>query len=205
MSNTVLRVDSSPRGEDSLSRQLTAYIAEQLNQQQPVDIVHRDLSKTELPLVTYGHIGAYFTAPDQRSDEQKTLLGASDKLVQELKSAQQLIIGAPMYNFSVTASLKAWIDLICRVGETFKYGENGPQGLLKIERAFIVVAAGGTPIGSEIDFSSAYLKQVCRFIGIEEVHIINASASKRDPDTLIQQAKQQIDEIVFQTAEAVAV
>lgn len=198
MTQTLLKVNASPRTDNSLSRKITHYVAEQLtaSMDKGGTVIHRDLSQTTLPFVTEPLIGAYYTAPDERSPEQKDLLTISDTLVAELKAAQQLIIGAPMYNFSVPASLKAWIDLIGRVGETFQYGANGPEGLLNIERAFIVVAAGGTPIGSEVDFSSAYLQQVCRFIGINEVHIIDVSASKRDPDTQIQQAKQQVDNII---------
>jgi len=85
---------------------------------------------------------------------------------------------------------------VCRVGETFTYTENGPQGLLNIDTAYIVVAAGGTAVGSDIDFNSAYLKQVCRFIGINDSHIIDVSGSKHDPDTLIDFAKQQVRDVL---------
>lgn len=195
MSNRILQIDASARVEQSLSRQVTDYLAQQLSRESG-DVIHRDLAKTELPLITEDHIQAYFTPADQRNDEQRSLLRVSDGLIGELKSARELVIGAPIYNFSVPAALKAWIDLICRVGETFVYTDKGPQGLLSIERAYIVVAAGGTPIGSEVDFNSAYLQQVCRFIGIEEVHIIDVSGSKRDPDSLIDGARQQIDELL---------
>ncbi len=193
---TILQIDSSARTESSLSRQVTSYLAQQLGKNTGDSIVHRDLNRTNLPLVTEAHIHAYYTRANERTLEQRALLQPSDQLIDELKTAHTVVIGAPMYNFSVTASLKAWIDLVCRVGETFIYGDSGPEGLLKAQRAFIVVAAGGTPIGSEVDFVSAYLKQVCRFVGIEEVHIIDVSGSKRDPEALIDIAKQQIDELL---------
>jgi FMN-dependent NADH-azoreductase len=194
MSNIGLKIDSSARTQDSLSRQVTHYITQQLTAD---DVIHRDLAKTTLELITEAHIGAYYTKANDRTEEQKQLLSQSDELIGELKAAKQLVIGAPMYNFSVPAALKAWIDLVCRVGETFVYGENGPEGLLAIDRAFIVVTAGGTSLGSDADFSSAYLQQVCRFIGIHNVHIIDVSGSKRDPNTLIDFAKKQIDDILL--------
>ncbi|MFT5421949.1 MAG: FMN-dependent NADH-azoreductase [Candidatus Endobugula sp.] len=196
MSKTILQLDSSARFTGSLSREVTQYTAEQLVQSGTDTILHRDLAKTDLPLITEAHIGAYYTPKDERSDTQKQLLAISDELIAELRSADQFIIGAPMYNFSVTAALKAWIDLICRVGETFVYGNNGPEGLLAIERAFIIVSAGGTAIGSDADFSSPYLTQICHFIGIKNVHIIDVSGSQRDPDTLSEMAKQQVNSVI---------
>lgn len=193
---TILQIDSSARTADSLSRQVTRYLADQLAQGNSDTIVHRDLNQTDLPLVTEAHIGAYYTRAEERTEAQRQLLAPSDVLISELKAAEELIIGAPMYNFSVPAALKAWIDLVCRVGETFVYGESGPKGLLAARRAFIVVAAGGTPIGSPADFSSHYLTQICHFIGIDNVHIIDVSGSKRDPDTLIDMAKRQVDDVL---------
>jgi FMN-dependent NADH-azoreductase len=194
MSNIVLKIDSSARTQGSLSRQVTHYITQQLTAD---DVIHRDLAKASIELITEAHIGAYHTKAHDRTEEQKKLLGQSDELISELKAAKQLVIGAPMYNFSVPAALKAWIDLVCRTGETFVYGDNGPEGLVNIDRAFIVVTAGGTPLGSDADFSSAYLQQVCRFIGINKVHIIDVSGSKRDPSTLIDFAKKQVDDILL--------
>jgi FMN-dependent NADH-azoreductase len=196
MTNTVLQLDSSAQRSESITREVTEYLAKELSAQLDTNIVHRDLNHTELPLVTQEHIGAYYTRPDERSDEQRALLTGSDELIAELKQARRLVIGAPMYNFSVPAALKAWIDQICRVGETFVYGDNGPQGLLDIEEAYIVVSTGGTPVGSPADFTSAYLQQVCRFIGIETAHIINASGSKRNPQEAIDNAKAQIDQLL---------
>ena len=196
MTKTILQIDSSARYGQSLSRQMTQYIREQLTSSTNDHVIYRDLAKTDLPLITEAHIDAYYARPAERSNEQKRLLDISDELVAELKQADQLIIGAPMYNFSVTASLKAWIDLICRVGETFVYGAQEPEGLLTAKRAFIVVSAGGIGIGSEEDFASAYLQQICRFIGINEAHIIDVSGSKRDPDTLIDFAKQQVNDLL---------
>lgn len=180
----------------SLSRELTRYLSGLLAQKSQAETIHRDLSVSTLPFVTEKHIGAYYTPKEQRSDEQRILLGDSDELIAELKAVNTLVIGAPIYNFSVPASLKAWIDLVCRVGETFQYGDSGPEGLLNIDKAYIVVSAGGTAIGSDIDFNSRYLQQICRFIGVKKSYVIDVSGSKRDPDTLIDFAKQQINNII---------
>ena len=87
-----------------------------------------------------------------------------------------LVIGLPIYNFSVPAAMKAWIDQIARVGVTFNYSENGPVGLMKKKRAIILLASGGTKVGSDIDFASEYMKHILGFIGITDVTIIAADA-----------------------------
>lgn len=111
-----------------------------------------------------------------------------------MKSAETLVLGAPMYNFGIPASLKQWIDSVCRAGVSFKYTEQGPQGLLGVKRAFIITATGGTPVGSEMDFTSRYLEHICRFLGINEVIHIDASGSKGTPEQVIARGKQQVDE-----------
>ncbi len=196
MSGNILHIDSSARHDDSLSRQVTAYVAEHLATRSSSPLVYRDLLETDLAFLDEQKIQAYFTAKEERSRSQQALLETSDALVAELKDAKTLIIGAPMYNFSIAASLKAWIDLVCRVGETFVYTEQGPKGLVGIERAFIVVSTGGVAVGSEVDFVSPLLTQVCHFLGVDEVHIIDASGSKREAGAIIESAKEQIDQLL---------
>jgi FMN-dependent NADH-azoreductase len=108
----------------------------------------------------------------------QTHLALSDQLTQELKTADTLGIGAPMYNFGIAASLKQWIDAICRAGISFKHSSEGPVGLLNIKRAYIITDSGGTPVGSDVDFVSGYLAHICQFLGVEEVLHINVSGSK---------------------------
>ena len=197
MTHAILQINSSARSEGSLSRQVSDYLVEVLQEKYAdSELINRDLARSELPLVTEAHIGAYFTPADQRNEAQKQLLTLSDQYIAELKRAKTLVIAAPIYNFSVPAALKAWIDLVCRVGETFRYTDQGPQGLLNIDQAYLVVSAGGTEIGSDIDFNSAYLQQICRFIGIKESHVINVSGSKRDSNTVIKNAGQEIDQLL---------
>ena len=100
-----------------------------------------------------------------------------------------------MYNFGIPASLKQWIDAICRAGVSFKYTEQGPVGLLEIKRAFIITA-GGTPIGSEMDFASRYLEHICRFIGTSEVFLYRCQWLKGSPEQVIAQGKEQVDALI---------
>lgn len=171
---SVLRVDGSMRKNGSATRALTDRIVDSLN---PSHVAVRDLADG-VELVDEAWIGANFTAVDDRTPEAAERLGGSDALVDELIAAEVLVIGAPIYNFHIPAALKAWIDQIARVGRTFKYTETGPIGLLEGKRAIVVIASGGTALGSEIDFVSAYLRFVLGFVGITDVTIVDATAGR---------------------------
>jgi len=193
MSKSILSVTASAQKEQSLSRQLVNELIEKLSTEGKVDtVVERDLSSNDVSLITAAHIGAFYTPEGDRSDEQSDLLRQSDVLVDELLAADTLIIGTPMYNFSVPAVLKAWIDMICRVGKTFRYTENGPEGLTHIETAYIVVATGGAPVDSPVDFVVPYLKQVAAFIGVKEVKVIAADRTNQDREAGIAKAREAI-------------
>ncbi|NSY39681.1 FMN-dependent NADH-azoreductase [Leisingera sp. ANG59] len=188
MTRTVLHIDSSARTEGSVTRDLSAQIVSRLG---AGNVVRRDLA-APLPLLDGAWIGANFTPADQRSDEQKQLLALSDSLIAELKQADTIVIGAPIYNFSVPSTLKAWIDLVARVGVTFRYTESGPIGLLEGKRAIVAVASGGTQAGSDIDFATTYLRHVLGFIGITEVEIVAADAMSIDAEGALAKAQTQI-------------
>jgi len=189
MTRTVLHIDSSARLEGSVTRDLSAQIVSRLGAEQ---VIRRDLA-APLPLLDGAWVGANFTPADQRSDEQKQLLSLSDSLIEELKQADTIVIGTPIYNFSVPSTLKAWIDLVARVGVTFRYEETGPIGLLEGKRAIIAVASGGTQAGSDIDFATTYLRHVLGFIGITDVEIVAADAMSIDADGALAKAKGQIE------------
>lgn len=172
---TILKIDSSARRDDSVTRQLGHQLVEQLQARHPDAVVlERDIAGG-LPFIDEEWVGANFTPADKRSLEQRSRLELSDQLIEELMDADVIVIASPMYNFSVPAALKAYIDLISRAGVTFKYTENGPVGLLQDKQAFVVAASGGTPIGSDIDFLSGYLTHILGFIGIDRVELIAAS------------------------------
>lgn len=123
------------------------------------------------------------------------MLQQSDQLVSELKHAKTLIVATPMYNFGVPASLKAWIDLVCRVGETFHYTENGPVGLSGVQTLYIVAATGGVPVDSPADFLVPYLRQFARFIGVQTVQVIAADRVNAQRDAALAAARDQIASI----------
>ena len=107
--------------------------------------------------------------------------------------ADTIVIGTPIYNFSVPSTLKAWIDLVARVGVTFNYTETGPVGLLEGKRAIIAVASGGTQAGSDIDFATTYLRHVLGFIGITDVELVAADQLSMDEEGSMQRAKSAIE------------
>jgi FMN-dependent NADH-azoreductase len=188
MTQKVLQIDASARMTGSTTRTLTGRIASRFGG----PVVRRDLT-APIPQIDEVWVAANFTPADQRTDAQKEALALSDSLIAEIEAADVLVIGVPVYNFGVPAALKAWVDQIARAGVTFKYTENGPQGLLSGKRAILAVASGGTPVGSEIDFASGYMRHIMGFIGITDVEIIAADRLMQDADAAISKATAQID------------
>ena len=181
---TVLHINSSARLDHSNTRTIGQYLVDALGE----PTVSRDLAQQALPPISAEDLIAVHGSSDSPRVSLQPQLALSDKLIDELKDAETLVIGAPMYNFGVPASLKQWIDAIRRAGVSFKYTEQGPVGLLNVRRAFIITATGGTAIGSEMDFASRYLEHICGFLGIPEVLHINASGSKGTPEQVIRRA-----------------
>ncbi len=189
MTQTVLHIDASARTQGSTSRDLSAKIVARLNAD---TVIRRDLT-SPLPQLTESWINANFTPADDRDAVQRDLLSLSDQLVEEAIAADTLVIGVPIYNFAVPASLKAWIDLMARVGKTFVYTETGPQGLLEGKRAIIAVASGGTQVGSDIDFATDYLRHMLGFFGITDVQFVAADALMADADAAMARANTAIN------------
>ena len=173
MPHTILHLDASARHQDSVSRKLSANIVAHEN---PDEILRRDLTEG-VPLLNENWVTGTFTPPESRSEAQNKALAFSDALVSEVQAADTIVIGTPIYNFGIPASLKAWIDQIARAGVTFQYTEEGPKGLLVGKKVIVVVASGGTKIGSDYDFATPYLKFAFGFLGITDVTVL-------DKDTL---------------------
>ena len=186
----ILHIDASARKDDSVTRKLSAQLVKRLAGDYG-QVTYRDLSEG-LPFVDEAKIEAYFTAAEARTDEHREALVLSDSIVSELKNSDVLVIGVPIYNFSMPASFKAWADLAARVGETFRYTETGPVGLLKYKKAFVVIASGGTKVDSQIDFLTPWLRQYLGFIGIKDVTVISADALNQDFDAGLAQAERQL-------------
>jgi FMN-dependent NADH-azoreductase len=186
----ILHIAASARTDDSVTRKLSAQLVTRLAGDKG-EVTYRDLSEA-LPFVDETKIAAYFTAPDARTAEHREAIALSDEIVSELKSTDTLVIGVPIYNFSMPASLKAWADLAARVGETFRYTENGPVGLLENKKAYVVIASGGTKVDSKIDFLTPWLRHYLGFIGIKDVTVISADALNQNFETGIARAEQQL-------------
>ncbi len=176
---TILHVTASGRHSGSVTREVSGQVIEQLQARHtPSRVVSRDLAPG-LPFVDESWINANFTDPQARTDEHAATLTLSDQLVTELQQATHIVLATPIYNFGVPAALKAWIDMVARVQLTFQYTATGPEGLLQNKQVYLVMASGGTPLGSDIDFASGYLQHVLGFLGMTNVTIIDAPAVQR--------------------------
>jgi len=189
MTKHILRIDASLRHTDSVTRGLLDRITGRFA---GAAITTRDLS-AGLPLIDETWIGANFTPDKDRSDAQIAALSFSDVLIDELTAADTLVLGLPIYNFTVPAAFKAWIDLIARVGLTFQYTDTGPVGLLAGKRAIVAIGSGGTKIGSELDFATGYIRHILGFIGITDVTFIAADALMVDADAALAEAHTRIE------------
>jgi len=194
----VLRVDSSARSEGSMTRRVADKLIEQLRERDGVvEVGVRDLAVEAPSFVDASWVSANFTPSEERNEEQRAALAESDALVSELKAADVLVIGVPIYNFGIPAALKAWVDMVARARLTFRYTENGPLGLLNGKRAYLAIASGGTAAGSEIDFATGYLRHVLGFLGIDDVHIVAADRlMARGEEGAMRHAHAQIDRLL---------
>lgn len=177
---TLLVIEASPRYDYSTSRKLTAVFIDRWKAENPGgDVIVRDLMKTNLPFIDLPWIMGAFTPAETHSPEATAAIKVSDDLVAELKSADQILIGTPMFNFSIPAVLKAYIDHIVRVGVTVS-ADN--KGLLTGKKANIILATGGdfspgSPV-EQYNLASGYLRQVLGWIGIVDVDLVLAGRAR---------------------------
>ncbi|MGR3894948.1 FMN-dependent NADH-azoreductase [Pseudomonas sp. 1239] len=171
----VLIIESSARLQDSVSRQLTRDFISQWQAANPADQISvRDLALNPVPHLDSHLLGGWMKPEAQRSAEEVQALTRSNELTDEVLAADVLVLAAPMYNFTIPSTLKAWLDHVLRAGVTFKYTPTGPQGLLTGKRAYVLTARGGIHAGAGSDHQEPYLRQVMAFIGIHEVTFIHA-------------------------------
>lgn len=201
----LLHVDSSPLGEASVSRILTASIVAAWKRALPdIDVVSRDLAKNAPDHLTAELMQVVkFRNLDGLNDRQRRELELTDQLVDEFVAADIVVIGAPMYNFSIPTQLKAWIDRIAQPGKTFKYGQSGPVGLVPGKKVFIASSRGGIystkPHYADLDHQEAYLKTVLGFFGITDVSVIRAEGVAMGPEPraeALAQAEAEINRLV---------
>jgi FMN-dependent NADH-azoreductase len=170
----LLYITTSINGADGVSRGFGDKLANGLAAKLGASLVTRDLAANDLPFVSAERFGANLTPSAERTAEQAELAAIADALIAELQAADTIVIASPIYNFGPPATLKAWADLVARAGTTFRYTATGPEGLLTGKKAYIAIASGGTPVGSDFDFMSRWLTFFLGFLGISDVTIIAA-------------------------------
>ena len=181
----LLHIDSSILGEGSVSRALSAQVVARWRERVPgLKVVYRDLAASPLDHVSLEWVGARAIPPEARTPKQQR--AAADEVIDEFLAAEVVVIGAPMYNFSVPSQLKAWIDRLAVAGKTFKYTENGPVGLAGGKKVIVVSSRGGvysegTPLAA-IDFQEPYLRALFGFLGITDVEFVRAEGVAVSPE-----------------------
>jgi FMN-dependent NADH-azoreductase len=180
---TLLKVRSSIYGPDGQSSRLADRFARNwLANHRGGRILTRDLSPESIPHLSGASFLGFATEAQARTAAQQKAVDFSDALIAELKAADEIVIAAPMYNFSVPSTLRAWFDYIARAGVTFRYAADGPEGLLKGRKTFVIVTRGGR-YPAEADTQTAYLKQFLTFIGLTDVEWVLAEGLALDERT----------------------
>jgi FMN-dependent NADH-azoreductase len=171
---TLLKINSSILASGNANRLADAFV-ERWQAAHPQDrVIERNLTRDPVPHLDEVTLTGFATAADQRTPAQAAAVARSDALIAELKAADVIVLGVPMYNYGIPSPLKAWIDHVARAGITFKYGEAGPVGLVTGKKVYVLAARGGLHAGTERDAQTQYLKTVLAFLGLADVEFIYA-------------------------------
>lgn len=196
----ILQINSSARSSGSRSTRLAQEIVARLRNHDPDAALRvRDLSHEPVAALDEHTLQALFTAPAQRTPEQAARISVNDALIAEVQAADVVVLGVPMYNFGVPASLKNWIDAIARAQVTFRYTEHGPQGLLTGKTVYVALARGGIYAGTPADTQAPYLKSILGFLGMTDVRFIYAEGldlGTESESAALQAAQRQIESAV---------
>jgi FMN-dependent NADH-azoreductase len=197
----ILQINSSVRAEGSHSTKLANALVGRLSAGQPkATITVRDLGRTPHPALDETALQALFTPAEQRTPEQAARVALDDALIAEIQSADVVVLGVPMYNFGMPAQLKSWIDAISRAQVTFRYTEQGSEGLLKDKKVYVVLTRGGIYRNTPTDTQTPYLKTLFGFLGMTDVQFMYAEGLAMGPEaeqTALASAQQQIEEAVL--------
>jgi FMN-dependent NADH-azoreductase len=177
----ILHIISSPRGEASLSIKLGNAIIEKIQAAYPGSTVtENNLVNKQFPHLEEAHLTSFYTPAENRTPENLVAIKHSDESIQEILDADIIVIGAPLYNFSIHSTLKAWIDHIVRAGVTFKYDVNGREGLIKGKKVYIAISSGGIYSDGPMkpfDFAEPYLKHMLSFIGMSDITVVRVEGA----------------------------
>jgi FMN-dependent NADH-azoreductase len=178
----ILQIKSSVFNGNGQSSRLANEFVALLQEQHPgTEVLERDVVADPVPHLDGARVGAFFAKPEERSAEQKAIVAYSDALIAELRRADVLVLGLPMYNFGVPSQLKAWFDHLARAGETFKYTEKGPVGLITGKKAYVFAARGG--LYGDTHSQSEFVRQFLGFIGITDVELVYAEGLAISPES----------------------
>ncbi len=174
MSN-LLKINASLFSANGQSSQLTERFVAAWQASHPgTQVIERDLAASPVPHLDGARFMAFLAKPEERSAEQQAVVDFSDALIAELRAADAIVIGLPMYNFGIPSQLKAYFDHIARAGVTFRYTANGPEGLITGKKAYILAARGGIYAGTPKDSQTTYVRDFLGFIGITDVEFVYA-------------------------------
>ena len=208
----LLFVTSSVFGAESKSRQIGAEFVAAWSKAHPgTQVVERSLTPQSMPHLTQEAIAAWSLPEEKRSPSQREIADHADAIIAEVEAADAIVIAAPMYNFSIPSTLKAWIDHLARAGRTFRYSAAGPEGLLKNKKVFVVTGRGGVYSGESparaLDFQEPYLRAVFGFLGLTDVTFIHVEGLGISPESAaggLERARKAVNDIVPRTVASAA-
>jgi FMN-dependent NADH-azoreductase len=173
--NTLLQINTSLFSSGGQSSRLAGEFAAAWRDSHPDgETIERDLAANPVPHLTAERFGAFLAKPEERTPEQHSVAAYSDALIDELRRADVVVIGLPMYNFGVPSTLKAYFDHVARAGVTFSYTEKGPLGLLKGKQVYVFATRGGAYAGTPLDTQTSYVRDFLRFLGMDDVEFVYA-------------------------------
>ncbi len=197
----LLVIESSPRSTSVSGSVAKEYVTEWQRKHPAGTVVRRNVAANPVPFVTEEWIAAVYTPVENRTAEQKQLLAVSDALIDELEASDTIVLAVPMHNFGISAHLKTWIDQIVRVGRTFSYSAQGPQGLLaENKKVIVVVARGGAYSGASpiafLDQQEPYLRTILGFVGLKNVQFVYAENQSLGAEAAEKGVKTGIDAVL---------
>ena len=181
---TLLQINASIQGEKGQSSQLAnRFVALWQSRHPQGRVVRRDLAADPVPHLTAARFAAFLTPPEQHDAEQRAVAKFSDDLIEELRQADVLVLGLPMYNFGIPSQLKSYLDHIARAGRTFRYTAAGPVGLLTGKKVYVFAARGGLYAGTTLDTQTGYVRDFLAFLGMKDVQFVYAEGLAVSPET----------------------
>jgi FMN-dependent NADH-azoreductase len=196
---TILQLNNSLFSDHGQSSRLADQFVARVREEDPqTRVIRRDLAEHPVPHLDQATFSAGLTATDERTAEQARAAAHADTLVEELQNADTVVIGVPVYNFLIPSTLKAWFDHVARAGTTFRYTENGPEGLLEGKRAHLFVTSGGRYAGTDIDFAAPYVQHMLAFLGINDVTVTRAEGLAMGEETsaaALESARERIERL----------